>query len=82
MLALYDVTESCLIQFLSHSSVIFLVHLVHLHVNIKKLLCWATLLVANALIVLHSAYSVSVEHTNYTNCVGGPKLNHSIYRQL
>ncbi len=66
-LALYDATENCPIQFLSHSSVI---SLVHLHVNIKTLLCWATLLVANALIVLHSAYSISVEHTNYTNCVG------------
>ncbi len=48
--------------------------------NIKTLLCWATLLV-NALIV-HSAYSISLEHTNYTNCVGEPKLNHSLYRQL
>ncbi len=66
-LALYDVTESCLVQFLSHISVI---SLVHLHVNIKTLLCWATVLVVNALIVLHSAYSTSVEHTNYTNCVG------------
>ncbi len=37
-LALYDVTESCPVQFLSHSSV---VSLVNLHVNIKTLLCWA-----------------------------------------
>ncbi len=67
-LALYDVTESYPVQFLSHSSVVYRVNL---HVNIKTLLCWATLLVANALIVLHSAYSISVEHTNYINCVGG-----------
>ncbi len=79
-LALYDVTESCPFQLLSHSSVISLVHL-HV-VNTKTLKCWATLLVATALIVLHSAYSISVEHTNYTNCVGEPKLNHSLYRQL
>ncbi len=68
-LALYDVTESCQIEFLSHNSVI---SLFHLHVNINTLLCWAALLVENALIVLHSAYSKSVEHvenTNYTNCV-------------
>ncbi len=65
-LALYDVTESRLVQFLQHSSII---SLVNLYVNIKTLLCWVTLL-ANALIV-HFAYSISVEHTNYTNCVGG-----------
>ncbi len=57
-LTLYDVTESCPIRFLSHSSV---VSLVNLHVNMKTLLYWATLL-ANALIV-HSVYSTSVEHT-------------------
>ncbi len=45
-LALYDVTESCPIQFLSHSSVIYLVNL---HINIMTLLCWATLLVVKCI---------------------------------
>ncbi len=38
-LALYDVTESCPVQFLSHSSVVSLVNLQVF--NIKTLLCWA-----------------------------------------
>ncbi len=69
-LALYDVTESCPVQFLSHSSV---VSLVNLHVNIKTLLCWTTLL-ANCAFRLQ--YIVEhVEHTNYTTVWGEPKLN-------
>ncbi len=83
-LALYDVTESCPIQILSHSSV----YLVNLHVNIKTLWANVTLLAkwaSECIDCAFRAYSISVEHvehTNYTNCVGEPELNHSLYRLL
>ncbi len=85
-LALYDVTESCPIQFLLHSSV---VSLVNLHVNIKTLVYCAnvTLLVkwASECIdcAFHTVYRWNTWNITTAQTVWGePELNHSLYRLL